>query len=160
MSGANNSQYFTYCIQTLGQTGSLPSHFVHCVETERKRAGFASSMDFKKKKKKKKRKKKAIPSIYKIGLQFCRILLGPGGNFENTFVLFHPYQSFLFSFPHRGQPGCEREISFPRVWAGAAHGPDPPGILARRPTSLVPKSAPQEARASSAFSREGTCQQV
>lgn len=43
------------------------------------------------------KKKKAIPSIYKIGLQFCRILLGPGGDFENTFMLFPPDQSRLLS---------------------------------------------------------------
>lgn len=53
-------------------------------------AGFASLIGFFK-------KKKAILSIYKIELQFCRILLGPGGDFENTFILFHPLQSHLLS---------------------------------------------------------------
>lgn len=47
----------------------------------------------------KREEKKAIPSIYKIGLQFCRMLLGPGGNFENTFILSHPYQSHLLCLP-------------------------------------------------------------
>lgn len=86
-----------------------------------------------------KKKKKAIPSIYKIGLQFCRILLGPGGNFENTFILFHPYQSCLLSLPPHWPPWGREPWIFPHPLGAAADFPCPPRQPARGPISLVPK---------------------
>lgn len=95
-SGINTSLKLTYCVLTLRQIGSLPPHFDSCLERDTQRERESSWLCISDGLKE---EKKAIPSIYKTGLQFCRILLGPGGIFENTFLLFHPYQSRLLPLP-------------------------------------------------------------
>lgn len=149
-SGTNTSLHFPYCIWTWRQIGSLPSHFVSCLERNkgRERQQLACISNGLK-------KKKAIPSIYKIGLQFCRILLGPGGNFENTFILFHPYQSCLFSLPPHWPPEREQQI-FPQPLGDAADPPGLPRCLARGSISLVLK-VPLWGDRASAFPGGQTC---